>query len=416
MARLIHICPRYVPARGGVELAFQRLCEHFAASGHDVEVWTTDALTVRGLTRSGEPTASPAEERIAGVKVRRFPPRRWPGQHLLRTLAHVIPGTRRWKTATLRWSPWVPALDRACDDSTATADVVHAAGLPYSTLLLAGARLARRTRARLLMSPFTHVPAPGPAGRLMRRAYLSPLNVRLLSDADAICAQTLDERERLTAAGVPANKISVVGLGVDTARVSGGNREAQRQAWGVGPETVVIGHLANKSQDKGTIDLLQALPAVWARHPDVRVVLAGTTMASYTEHVARHPLDARVTDVGSLSEQAHRDFLAGIDIFALPSYVESFGLASLEAAAAGPAVVAYDHGGPAAIWTRDVNAALVDAGDITALGAAISDLCGDPARRARLARAGGELAAGFSWDAVFERADAAYGVDGSGAR
>ena len=411
MARLVHITPRYWPARGGLETVFEKLCEHFAADGHDVEVWTTDALTVRGLTRSGEPRAMAEHETLRGVRIRRFPARRWPGMRMLRTLAHLAPAGRHWHANTLRWTPWVPSLDRACAAETKPVDVVHAAGLPYSSLLLAGERLARRTRARWLVSPFTHVAAPGRAGRLMRRAYLSPFNVALLSGADVVLAQTDAERDELVTSGIDAARVRLLGLGVDRARVVGGDRAGQRTRWGMDAETVVVGHLANKSRDKGTIDLLEAMPAVWSRQPHVRVVLAGTTMPSYTAHLSRHPLDSRVIDCGTLTDAEHRDFMAAIDVFALPSYVESFGLAALEAAAAGAAVIAYAHGGPASIWQDDVDARLVPPGDIGVLGATLAEVCGDAVMRRRLAAAGGALAAGFTWDRVLAQAGQAYGLD-----
>ncbi len=410
MARLVHITPRYWPARGGLETVFERLCEHFAGEGHDVDVWTTDALTVRGLTRSGEPRERAEFETVRGVRVRRFPARRWPGMRVLRTLAHLAPAGRQWHANTLRWTPWVPSLDRASATETRSVDVVHAAGLPYSSLLLAGERLARRTRARWLVSPFTHVAAPGRAGRLMRRAYLSPFNVRLLASADVVFAQTDAERDVLVRAGIEAARVRILGLGVERLRVVGGDRAGQRSQWGMQPDTVVIGHLANKSRDKGTIDLLEAMPAVWSRHPQVRVVLAGTAMANFSAYVSRHPLDARVLDLGTLGEAGHRDFLAAIDVFAMPSYVESFGLAALEATSAGAAVVAYEHGGPAAIWQNDVDARLVPAGDVDALGGSLAELCGNAALRLRLATAGEALAAGFTWDRVLSRAAEAYGL------
>ena len=214
-------------------------------------------------------------------------------------------------------------------------------------------------------------------------------------------------------AGIDATRVCILGLGVDRPRDRRRRSRTGSARAGVWTSArVVIGHLANKSRDKGTIDLIDAMPAVWARHPEVRLVLAGSAMPSFTTHVARQPLDARILDLGSLDEQAHRDFLAAIDVFAMPSYVESFGLAALEAAAAGAAVVAYAHGGPAAIWTDGVDAGLVAPGEIAALGATLARLCGDAASRQRLARAGAALASGFTWDRVLARADAAYGLAG----
>src|ERR1017187_6020966 len=173
MPRIVHVCPRYLPALGGVETFFVRLSEAAAARGDVVSVWTTDASTVRGFTRTGEPRLAPGPERIHGVEVRRFPIRYWPAQRWTRTAAHLLPFDTRWKCQTLRWTPDVAAMTSEATRFTGHVDLVHAAGLPYSSLLFAGLRLAERTGAKLVMSPFNHVAPPGARGARMRRAYLS---------------------------------------------------------------------------------------------------------------------------------------------------------------------------------------------------------------------------------------------------
>src|SRR6185436_19410869 len=146
----------------------------------------------------------------------------------------------------------------AGDARPGAVDLVHGAGLPYSSLLFAAVRLAERARARLVMSPFTHVAPPGPRGRAMRRAYLSRLNIRLLGRADRVFVQTAAEQNMLASEGLAPSRQAIIGLGVDPAECTGGDRQKARASWHVDGEAVVIGHLANKSWDKGTVDLLRA--------------------------------------------------------------------------------------------------------------------------------------------------------------
>src|SRR5262249_43059228 len=154
--------------------------EDLARRGHRVSVWTTNADTVAAFTaRSGDPL-QPSRERIRGVDVHRFPIRHVPAQRYVRLLAHVLPFGMPLQCDTLRWTPWVPALTRAAVHQTEPVDLVHVAGLPYSSILLAGVLLAHQTGAPLVISPFTHVPPPGSLDRSIRRAYLSPLNIELL--------------------------------------------------------------------------------------------------------------------------------------------------------------------------------------------------------------------------------------------
>jgi glycosyltransferase involved in cell wall biosynthesis len=408
MARIVHICPRYSPARGGVELFFEKISEELARRGHSVQVWTTDAPTVRAFTSHSDPRLPAGPESIDGVLVRRFPVRYFPAQRYLRTAAHLLPFGTRWKVDTLRWTPLVPSLTHEATHGSAPVDLVHAAGLPYSSLLFAGVRLAEHTAAPLIVSPFNHVAPPGAAGARMSRAYVSPLNMQLIGRADRVFVQTGFEREVLAAAGLSTERQTVVGLGVEAVECTGGSRERFRHAHGVSDETVAIGHLANKSWDKGTVDLLDAAEALWSRGVSFTLILAGAEMESFTRRWARVRFPERVVNLGVLSDEQRRDFYAAIDIFALPSYVESFGLSPLEAALNGAAVVAYDHGGPGQIFRDGVDALLPAVGDIGALGDALARLIGDTGLRARLAAAGAIVARTYSWARVLDVAIGEY--------
>ena len=407
MAHIVHVCPRYFPAHGGVELFFRKLSEELVRQGHTVSVWTTDAATVEAFTSVPEHRLPP-QDIVNGVVVRRFPVRYLPAQRYLRTAAHVLPFGTRWKCDTLRWTPWIPSLTSEATRRPPQVDLVHAAGLPYSSLIFAGVRLAERAGAALVLSPFTHVAPPGPAGARMSRAYLSPLNLRLLSRADRVFVQTNLERSTLVSAGIAASRLDVVGLGVDAAECTGGHRRRFREAHRLSDDQVVIGHLANKSWDKGTVDLLDAAERAWSRGTRFALVLAGTEMPSFTRRWETCRFREHVVNLGTLSDEERRDFYSAIDIFALPSYVESFGISPLEAALNGAAVIAYDHGGPGQIFKDSDSARLIPVGDIEQLAEGLGALTCDAAERKRLAAAGAEVARTHSWQQVFDRALGAY--------
>lgn len=407
MAAIVHICPRYLPARGGVETFFARLSEALAADGHVVTVRTTDAATVRGFTSPREGRLTPSRETMHGVRVCRFPVRYVPAQRYVRTLAHGLPFGTRWNANTLRWTPWVPGL--ADLDATDRPALVHAAGLPYSSLLCAGVELAARARARLVMTPFTHLPPPGPSGSRMHAAYLSRLNLDLLARADRIFVQTDLERRTLAAAGLEPDKLVPVGLGVDPAECVGGDRSAARRQWGIAAESLVVGHLANKSWDKGTLDLLDAAERLWTRGIRFDLLLAGPEMPSFTARWREFALHEHVVNLGVLSPRELRAFYAALDVFALPSYVESFGISPLEAGLNGAAVMAYDHGGPSEIFKDGITARLVPVGNIAALAEAIEQVLTHACERTRLGEAARRLAATYTWDRALARVRHAYG-------
>src|SRR4029079_19369355 len=92
-------------------------------------------------------------------------------------------------------------------------DLVHACPLPYSSILHAGLALARRTKAKLVLTPFTHLGKPDDAADRVRRRYLSRLNVRLLRQADGVLAQTNAESRALAEAGIADHRIRLGGVG-----------------------------------------------------------------------------------------------------------------------------------------------------------------------------------------------------------
>jgi glycosyltransferase involved in cell wall biosynthesis len=402
MAHIVHVCPRYDPARGGVELFFSKVSEALARRGHRVSVWTTDAATVAGFTSPGGRPLRPAQETIRGIDIRRFPVRYLPAHKYIRTAAHLLPFGTRWKCDTLRWTPWVPALTRMASHPPQPIDLVHVAALPYSSILLAGVRLAQQACARLVISPFTHVPPPASVDRTVRRAYLSPLNIDLLARADRLFVQTEHEARVLEAAGLSTVRQSVVGQGVDAADCTGGDRRGFRRAHALSDSDVVVGHLGNKSWDKGTLDLLDAMASVWDRGARTALVLAGSEMRSFAERWPHVRHRERIVNLGVISDSERRDFFAAIDIFALPSYVESFGISALEAALNRVPVVAYAHGGPAHIFRDNVNALLAPVGQIPELRDAICRLTSDTSARQRLGGEGQRLARTYSWTRVFD--------------
>jgi len=121
-------------------------------------------------------------------------------------------------------------------------------------------------------------------------------------------------------------------------------------------------------------------------------------------------LDGRVELAGQLP---HAEALArarGCDLFVMPSVDEAFGVAYVEAMAAGlPAVGTRGEPGPEEIGSVGPGLRLVPPGDIEALAAEIEALAGDPAWRADLgARARATVQQGFTWARCGEETVRAY--------
>jgi len=277
-------------------------------------------------------------------------------------------------------------------------DLVHATAFPYAWPILCALRLARQRRIPFLLTPFLHLGDPRDPLDRARRAYLAPAMRYLLEQADRIFAQTCVEADALRAVGIPAERIVLQGLGVDPAECTGGDRAAARMRWRLSEDAVVIGHLANKSVEKGTVDLLEAVTGLWHAGMRFHVLLAGPEMPNFLRwwrracpdngSAAERPLP--VVRLGALTEEQKRDFFAAIDVFALPSRSDSYGLVFLEAWANRVPCVAYRAGGVAEVIRHEQDGLLAECGDVEGLAAGLARLVGDSVLRRELGHAGQE--------------------------
>ncbi len=397
--RVAHFVQRYPPALGGAESYFARLSRYLANAGDQVTVFTTTALDLEAFWGTRGQRTRPGREWIDGVEVRRYRLHHLPLYHtqVLRLLS-LVPhrGWQAWTTASspISWSLWADA-----GRTDVPFDVVHATAFPYGWGLACARRLARRLAVPFVLTPFVHLGNLDDPRDRTRRAYLSPALVGLAKSAAAVFVQTEGERRALARLGVAPERLLMQGLGLDAASCTGGDRAKARAEWGMAPSEVAIGHLANNSREKGTVDLLRSAQRIWARGGRVRVVLAGPDMPSFRAFWQGFRARGPVVRLGRLDDQQKRDFFAGIDLFALPSRSDSFGLVFPEAWANGVPCVGYRAGGIPWVVRDDIDGVVVRCGDVEALAEALLLLAGDNALRRRMGEAGRVRArTEFDWE------------------
>jgi L-malate glycosyltransferase len=187
--------------------------------------------------------------------------------------------------------------------------------------------------------------------------------------------------------GVPdAIAIDVIPNFVDTDRFTPVG-DAERS----GRDVPVIVHVSNFRPLKRLDDVVEVFARVRAARPArLRLIGDGPERARVEAAVAARGLGA---DVELLGERADLPaLLRGADVFLLPSEVESFGLAALEALACGVPVVASDVGGLPEFVAEGEVGFLRPMGDVAALAEAVGRLLGDEPLRRRLGAAGRRLA------------------------
>jgi glycosyltransferase involved in cell wall biosynthesis len=395
--RIAHFIQRYPPALGGSEAYFARLSRHLVERGHQVTVFTTNAYDLEAFWTTRGRCLRSGVTRESGVEVRRYRLWRCPEhRHVLKALSFLP--HRLWQCLTMSCNPVALEMWRDAGQADVPFDVVHASAFPYGWPLACGWRLARRLGVPFVLTPFLHLGDPDDPCDRTRRTYLSPALMWLIRAADRVFVQTSVERDALIERGVSDWKLVLQELGVDRDSCTGGDRLRARTAWGVADHEVVIGHLANNSREKGTVDLLRAAERAWARNHRFHLVLAGPEMPNFRQFWKHYGSQARVRRLGILDAQQKRDFFAGLDVFAMPSRSDSFGLVFLEAWANGLPNVAYRAGGVAGVIRNELDGLLVKCGDVTALALALGRLSADAELRRKLGGAGSErLSKDYDW-------------------
>lgn len=228
-----------------------------------------------------------------------------------------------------------------------------------------------------------------------------------LARADAITATGLHLAAETTRYAPRGRPVTVVPYGVDLERFR--PRRYPKRAAAVKAAPTIIGTASRLSPEKGLRYLIEAYAQLRRRYGEgVSLRIAGdTTPTPGGRERARLQALARRLGVaeavefcGWLPHEEIPAFLAGLDIFVLPSTYEGFGVAAVEAAATALPVVATDVFGIPDVVRDGETGLLVPPRDGTALAGAIGRLVEDAALRRRLGEAGREYAAGrYEWSA-----------------
>ena len=149
------------------------------------------------------------------------------------------------------------------------------------------------------------------------------------------------------------------------------------------PEEKLLVHLSNFRPVKRVGDVVEGFARIARELPSRLMLIGDGPDRSLAEHLARQ---YRVQDrVHFLGKQDNVfELLPLADLMLMPSEMESFGLAALEAMASSVPAIATRVGGVPELITDGVNGCLLPVGDVEGMAAAALALLRKPARLAEL--------------------------------
>jgi len=381
--KILHVIANLAPRYGGPSKACWEMARAVAQLGHQVSIYTTNQ---DGPGELEVPLNRPVQR--DGVAVRYFP----------------IQAPRFWGTSL--------PLARALRRKVPASDLVHIHSLYLFHDLVAGHWCRRYgvpylVRPHGTLDPFIH----------RRHRWRKRLMERLFEDRNIRRAAALHfttaEEEKLAAPFTFQTPGLVVPLGINWEEFAELPEpgEFRRRHPEIGDKAIIL-FFGRINFKKGLDILARAFGAVARRREDVHLVIAGPDNEGWGARVrtwlAEEGMGARITFTGMLLGPEKLAVLRDAGLFVLPSYSENFGLAVVEAMAAGLPVIISDK---VNIW-REVQAAgagRVIPADASALADQLLDLLDNPGAATHMGQKGRSLVQErFPWPRIARSLVEAY--------
>jgi glycosyltransferase involved in cell wall biosynthesis len=241
----------------------------------------------------------------------------------------------------------------------------------------------------------------GAIGSDVRRRN-DPVTIRLVRAtmlrADAVLTVSDELRQQAIAQGVPADRVTSIRNGCDTAVFHPGDRTGARKQVGVEAAAELIVYAGNLLATKGLAELLEAFLELADQRPRLCLALIGQGPLRETlaRRAAEAGMESRVLLPGRCDASGTADWMRAADVFCLPSYSEGCPNVVVEALACGRPLVATNVGGIPEL-VNEGSGILIAPRDVAALRGALETALAKQWDAAGIARTSTR-----SWDTVAE--------------
>jgi glycosyltransferase involved in cell wall biosynthesis len=373
--KVLHVIPSLAARTGGPAVAAVEFARIASKQGIESTILATEAAYPAG-TRKGR--AVEADELVAGAD---------------QVFVRLYPLSRPYRLARS------PTLRAGLDRAVRGYDVLHIHSL-YLYPQRVAASAAWRKGVPYVVSPHGALdPWLRRRGRVRKAVANLVWQRRMLRRAEALHFATEDEA-RLAADVAREVPKMIVPLGIEW----GDFQQLPLPApFGGRPVVLFLGRIAAK---KGLDLLIRAFAVVSRRFDGARLVIAGPDdeglRPSLEALAERERVGDQVVFTGMLHGPDKLAALAAADVWALASHTENFGLAVMEALAAGvPTLIS-----PAVNLAGEIEragAGVVSRTDPEVFAGALGYLLENEGRRGHYSERGREFARGFDWKAVTPR-------------
>lgn len=364
--RVLHVTPFHARAirMGGVAVGTGALARAQARAGAQVTVFATDVGLEGGIKDT---------EFIGGVAYRCF---------------HVRQGMPFFFSGEM-----ISTLKTCVSDF----DILHIHGL-WNLPVNYAARSAMKAGVPFALSPRGMLNQWAFRYRRWKKAPIWYVyQRRMVENAATLIFTTEAERREATALiEHPQTAVVPFGIGEMHGGLPAGRHGSFRARLGIEPDVPLLAYIGRIHPIKGLGVLLEAVEHVSVKVPGLQMVMAGPDDCGYKAELVKQAAQAGISDrvhwVGLVNDTEKCMLLAEADLFMFVSFSENFGLAAIEALAAGTGVVV-GHGVNIATLIKEYDAGWVIPTEKFSIAEAIHEALSKPEMRRVRARRGMKLVA-----------------------
>jgi len=238
----------------------------------------------------------------------------------------------------------------------------------------------------------------------LRGKLFEKLKKFVLNQSTAITVVSQAMRKTVINFGIDSNKIQVIPMGVDVK-----NRFVPDSSKRRNNSLLFVGRLVEK---KGLHDLLNALPLILEKHPEITLTIAGTgpDETALKNQASKLNLNQQVTFLGAVENSALPALYQSSEIVVFPSIIakdgdrEGFGLVLVEALACECAAVVSDLPAMQDIVKNNENALIFQQKNPAQLAEKVIQLLDDKELRLALGKQGRETMLNrYDWEIISTR-------------
>jgi alpha-1,3-mannosyltransferase len=359
--KILHLCRQYWPSVGGVERFVDDLTSRLATRGHTVEIATLNRVW-------NKPGHLPAYEVVNGIPVRRQP---FVGGALFFLAPAVYPLLRHF-------------------------DLLHVHNTDFFLDFVAATRLWHR-------KPFvvsTHGGFFHTTSHIgLKRVYFAAVTRQALRAASTVIPNSPADEKRFS----PLARRSVrIDNALDISKFS----QVVRQP--LPGRLVTVGRLsANKNMER----LLQVFAAAYSQRPDLTLTVVGDgdLRPALEAQAQALKVEGAIQWLGTVNDGRLREALASAQLFVSATRYEGFGLALLEAMAAGVIPVVNDIEAFRTVVAQGQNGFLADYAEVNkAAQCWLEVLALPPTQAEQISSEARKTAQAYDWPAAIEKFEAVY--------